>query len=74
MRGIVQQSELAKEVVQIAEEFLNNFEQQLERAEQTKNALIREKKIQMLETLIEQFTQAVTLLTERFSDIIKEGV
>ena len=71
---IVQQRELADEVMRIAEEFFIDFEHQLEMAEQTKSELIRAKKIQMLETFIDQFTQAVALLTERFSDIIKEGV
>ena len=71
---IVQQRELANEVMQIAEDFFIEFEQQLAMADQTKNELIRDKKVQMLQTFIDQFTQSVGLLTERFSDIIKEGV
>ena len=69
-----QYRELESAVTQIVSDFLNDYEQKLEAAEETKNEFIKKKKIQMLENRIEEFTQAVDLLMERFSDIIKEGV
>ena len=69
-----QYRELETSVTQIVNDFLDDCEKRLEDAESTKNELIREKRIQMVENRIEEFTQAVEILMARFSDIIKEGV
>ena len=70
----VHQAELATEIADLQENFFEDFEQRLEKAEQTKNKRIREAKVRMLNDRIEEFERVVGVLMARFSEIIEEGV
>ena len=70
----VHQAELATEIADLQEDFFEDFEQRLEKAEQTKSKRIREAKERMLNDRIDEFERVVGILMRRFSDIIEEGV